>query len=157
MKLIIRPKRLKFLKLLAISTGFVVLGAFLIREGEPIGWATVLFFGVGIIVFSLMLLPGSAYLKLDRDGFTICSLYRSHSARWDEVERFEVGSFKGRKMVFFNFSNSHRGREFLRKLSSAIAGYEAALRPEIYGLSAEQFAALMNDWREHRGPSTACD
>jgi hypothetical protein len=56
-------------------------------------------------------------------------------------------------MVVFNFSNLHPRQRVLRKLSSAMSGYEAGL-PETYGLSAEELAATMNDWRERARRST---
>jgi hypothetical protein len=125
----------------------------MVREGDSTGWAAILFFGTGGIVFCLLLLPGSAYLKLDPAGFTICSLFRTHSIRWQEVDSFEVARIASRKMVVFNFSNLHRGPEFARKLASKISGYEGAL-PETYGLSAEELAAVMNRWRQAGAPST---
>jgi hypothetical protein len=47
----------------------------------------------------------------------------------------------------------HRGKEFARKLSSAIGGYKGAL-PETYGLSAEELAAMIDDWQQRGGAST---
>lgn len=149
MELTLRPKRSWFLWLLILSAGMAVGGTYVVRAGDPIeGWAAILFFGTGGVIFCLQLLPGSAYLKLDSSGFTICSLYRAHSARWDEVKSFEVASFWRRKVVVFNFSSAHRSQEIARKLSTSIGGYEAALSPEAYGLSAEEFAAMMNSWRQ---------
>ena len=111
-------------------------------------WVGILLFGSGVIVFSLLLLPGSAYLKLDSSGFTLCTLFRAHSTGWYDVDSFQVGRIAGRKMVVFNFSNLHPRQRVLRKLSSALSGYEAGL-PETYaGLSAEELAAMLNDWRE---------
>jgi hypothetical protein len=138
---------------MTLSAGFVAGSALMVREGDPVGWAGILFFGAGVIVFCLLLLPGSAYLKLDPAGFTVCSLFRAHSTRWYEVDSFEVGSIGRHKLVVFNFSNLHRGQEFARKLSSAIGGYEGA-PPETYGLSAQELAAMMNDWRQRGGAST---
>ena len=138
---------------MTLSAGFVAGGALMVREGDPTGWAAILFFGAGVIVFCLLLLPGSAYLILDPAGFTVCSLFRAHSTRWYEVNSFEVGSIGRHKLVVFNFSNLHRGQEFARKLSSAIGGYEGAL-PETYGLAAEELAAMMNDWRQRGDAST---
>ncbi len=152
MELVLRPNRLRYLLFMTLSAGFVTGGALMGREGNPIGWVSILFFGAGVIVFFLLLLPGSAYLKLDPAGFTVCSLFRAHSTRWYEVDSFEVGSIRKRKLVVFNFSNLHRGHEFARKLSSAIGGYEGGL-PDTYGLLAKELAALMNDWRQRGVPS----
>ena len=40
-------------------------GVLTVRRGDPISWVGILLFGSGVIVFGLLLLPGSAYLKLD--------------------------------------------------------------------------------------------
>ncbi len=120
------------------------------REG--LGWAEILFFGTGAIVFCLLLLPGSAYLKLDPAGFTFCSLFRPHFIPWSEVESFAVGDVGPRRLVVFNFSESHHGQKNLRKVAAAISGYEAAL-PDTYRLQAAELAALMNDWRQRCAPS----
>jgi hypothetical protein len=141
---------------MTVSASLVAGGALTVQEGHPIGWAgwaAIFFFGSGVIVFCLLLLPGSAYLKLDPAGFTVCSLFRVHSTRWYEVDSFEVGTIAGRKLVVFNFSNLHRGQDFARALASSISGHEGAL-PETYGLSAEELAAMMNDWRQRAGAST---
>jgi hypothetical protein len=153
MEFTLKPDRRRYLLLLIPSAGFVVSGVFMVRAADPIGWAVVLLFGAGVVVFCLTLLPGSAYLRLDPAGFTVCTLYRAHSTRWFEVESFNVARIGSRKMVVFNFSDLHPGQEFVRKLSSAVSGYEAAL-PETYGLSAEELAAIMNDWRGREGPLT---
>jgi hypothetical protein len=147
LELILRPIRRKSLLPLLSCAGLVV-GALTVRKSDPIiGWVGILLFGSGAIVIGLLLLPGSAYLKLDSAGFTVCTLFRAHSTSWYEVDSFQVARIGGRKFVVFNFSKLHRGQEFARKLSSAIAGYEGGL-PEIYGPSAEQLAAMMNDWRQ---------
>jgi hypothetical protein len=154
LELILRPNLRRSLLPLLSCAGLVV-GALTVRKSDPIiGWVGILLFGSGAIVIGLLLLPGSSYLKLDSDGFTVCSLYRAHSTSWYEVDSFQVARIVGRKFVVFNFSNLHRGQEFTRKLSSAIAGYDGGL-PEIYELSAEQLAAMMNDWRQREGLSSA--
>ena len=132
LELILRPNRRRYLLLLLSCAGLVV-GALTARKSDPImGWVGILLFGSGVIVFSLLLLPGSAYLKLDSAGFTFCTLFRAHSTGWYEVDSFQVARIAGRKMVVFNFSNLHPGQRVLRKLSSAVSGYEAGL-PETYG------------------------
>jgi hypothetical protein len=146
-ELTLRPNRRRYVLLLLSCIGFVV-GALTARKSDPIiGWFGILFFGSGVIIFGLLLLPGSAYLKLDSAGFTFCTLFRAHSTCWYQVDSFQVARIAGRKMVVFNFSNLHPGQRVLRKLSSTVSGYEAGL-PETYGLSAEELAAMLNDWRE---------
>src|ERR1700687_5686944 len=117
-ELTLRPNRRRYLLFMTFSAGF----ALTLRESDPIGWASILSFGSAVIVFGLLLLPGSAYLKLDPAGFTVCSLFRAHSTSWFEVNSFEVARIGGHKMVVFNFSSLHQGQDFARKLSSALGG-----------------------------------
>jgi hypothetical protein len=100
------------------------------------------------------MLPGSAYLRLDPAGFTVCSLFRTHATRWFEVEGFATARISGRRMVVYNYSRFHRGQPRLRRLASTISGYEAAL-PDTCGMKADSLAELMNQWRvEHAANSS---
>jgi hypothetical protein len=151
MEMTLRPNRLKYLLILIVCAGFVVGGTLNVAKNSLIGWSEILFFGSNAIVFGGLLLPGSAYLKLDPTGFTICSLFRAHTLGWHEVDAFRVGTDRGRKLVVFDFSKLHQGQEFVRKFASTISGYEAGL-PDTYGLSAEELAATMNEWRVRASP-----
>ena len=69
--LVLRPGRLKMFLLLLLSAGFVFAGVVMLSHEKGsvlIGWLTILFFGLGVIVFVVQLLPGSAYLRLDGEG-----------------------------------------------------------------------------------------
>lgn len=154
MELILRPRRFKYLLFALLSVGFAIGGALTVRDSKLLGWVEILFFGSGAIVFCLLLLPGSAYLRLDPAGFTSCSLFRPHFTPWCEVDSFAVGTVGIKRMVVFNFSELHHGQKYLRKVSSGLSGYEGAL-PDAYGLKAEELAALLNDWRQRYAPSAA--
>src|ERR1700735_5023160 len=78
-ELTLRPNRRRYLLNMTLAAGFVAAGALTIRKGDPRSWAAILFFGFGVIVFGLSLLPGRAYLKLDPTGFTVWRLFRAHS------------------------------------------------------------------------------
>jgi len=136
-----------YLVILIVCAGFVVSGALKVPKDSLKGWIEILVFGSNAIVFGVLLLPGSAYLKLDPTGFTICSLFQARTLGWHEVDAFRVDTDRGRKLVVFNFSKLHRGQEFARKVASRLSGYEAGL-PDNYGLSAEEPAATLNEWRE---------
>ena len=151
MEMTLRPSRLKYLVILIVCAGFVVSGTLNLSKSSLIGWAEIFFFGSNVIVFGVLLLPGSAYLKLDPTGFTIGSLFRTRKLGWHEVDAFRVGTDRRRKLVVFNFSKLHRGQQFARKFASTISGYEAGLT-DTYGLSAEELAATMNEWRERASP-----
>jgi hypothetical protein len=144
---ILRPKRLKTFGWLALSAGFTAGGAWMILSGEPIGWFPALFFGLCAVVFGVILLPNSAYLRVSQDGFTVCSLFRAQSYRWSDVGPFTVGRIGPNRMVVFNFSDQYRAAPRARKLASALTGYEGAL-PDSYGMSLEDLASLLNEYRQ---------
>jgi hypothetical protein len=104
--LVLYPSRKKLILMLLGSTVFVAGGIWMVTSGAGMGWLVTVFFGLCMIVFVVMLLPGAGSLALDRDGFEITSLYRRHRSRWQDVAGFEVTSLPvvtpGRKMVVYN-------------------------------------------------------
>jgi hypothetical protein len=142
--LTLRPRRLKMALYGALSAGFTIGGALMIRDGAGEGWFVAGFFGLATLVFLALLMPGSASLLLTRDGFRVRSLWRSHFTPWSAVAAFGVVRISHRSMVSYNFTDvaAHRGARFSR----ALTGAEGAL-PDSYGMSAEDLAALMTAWR----------
>jgi hypothetical protein len=142
-ELTLKPSRSRYVWLLIGCLLFVAEGVYLVRHPPNqaslarmsflMCWAGILFFGAGVVVFSVQLIPGSAYLKLDPAGFTICSLFKLHSYRWDEVDSFEVAG--SRKSILCNFSRLHRSRRYFKLLDT-------------YGMSAEKLAKTLNEWRQ---------
>jgi hypothetical protein len=144
---------LRYIWLLIGSLVFVAEGVFLVTRGSWFGWAGILFFGLGMVVAGVSLLPGSAYLRLDAAGFTMCALFKPHSYRWYEVDSFKVGRLGTRKSVVFDYSRLHRGKESLRKFNSRTFGFQGSL-PDTYGMSAEKLAATLNEWRQRYAQSS---
>ncbi len=151
-ELVLRPKRLRYLLYLALGMAFTVIGGFMIAERLWHGWLVAVCFGSASLVFSSLLLPGAAFLRLGEEGFTMCSLYRRHSFKWTEVSPFVPGHVGGQAMVLFDLLDPSR-RPHLRALSRGLFGAEAGL-PDTYGMSAPALADLMNDWRERRASET---
>lgn len=146
MKLTPRPSR--FVILLLISGAFVAMGVFLLAQGKPLlGWLNIVFFGLGVVVAIVSLLPGSNHLLLTDEGFEVCSLYRRWSVRWRDVQAFFPAFVSRREMVCWNYAADYTGQRTGRALSTNLAGVEAAL-PDTYGLSAAALADLLNQWRE---------
>jgi len=141
----LRTKPAKTLLYLFISLLFVVIGV-LIFNGTLIDWLGIGFFGLGCIVFVLQLLPNASYLRLTPEGFTICSLFRSHSYSWTEIDNFAFGYVSKMKTVVFNHSSPYKKQIALRKTNKKLFGFEACL-PDTYGMSAEELADLMNTWK----------
>jgi hypothetical protein len=141
----LKPSRLRYVVLMLVSIVFVAVGALEISDGSSVmGWITIGFFGAGVVVFAVTLIPGSAYLRLQPTGFTVCTFFKPRFISWCEVDSFEVGRIGRRKGVSFNFTELRKGHKALRGTSRIVTGYEGRI-PDTYRLSAEELADLMNE------------
>lgn len=144
--LLLKPARGQHLLLLAVCSAFVAIGVMMIGEGDVTGWFVAGFFGLGVVIFSVNLIPGASHLLLAPEGFRYRSLFRAGSERWCNVERFGVFDAGARTMVGWDhvagYGKHRRGRRFARGL----AGLQAGL-PDTYGRSATELAELLDDWR----------
>ncbi len=131
--ILLRPKRPQFLLLAAICLAFVLIGVWMIARGEWAGWFCCGFFGLGIPVALISMLPNASSLELNSEGFTVRSLFRAGKTRWEDVSDFGVGRIGPNAMVMFNFVDSYKRAVPIRWVNSALTGYEAAL-PDCYGL-----------------------
>ena len=133
--------------MLVISSSFVVLGVLLTDKDELlIGWLCAVFFGLGVLMALISLLPGSSYLDLTPDGMEIRSLYRKWFVRWSDVQEFFPTFVQHRPMTSWNYTKSFAGQRFGRKIASGLIGAEAIL-PDTYGMSAKDLSNLLNNWR----------
>lgn len=149
---VLRPRRLKTLALFVVSAAFVIGGAVLVREGNGWGWIATCFFGLCALVFAVQLLPGSAYLRIGPEGFTICYLFRAQTIPWRVVNSFEVGHIAGNRapmtkgVVFDYDAPDYEEYEMLRQLASSTASHEGALS-DTYGMDPQELADLLNNYR----------
>jgi hypothetical protein len=145
--MLLRPSPWKWIGIGLICLVFVVIGFFMARGNEPFwGWANMIFFGLGLLVSIAARLPNASYLKLDSEGFTMCSLYRKHTFRWRDVRDFTVGYVSVNKMVLFDFEPSYKQSAILRSINVDLSGAEAGL-PDNYGMKYEELAELMNRYK----------
>ena len=155
MELTLRPRPVRYILFAILAAAMIAVGMYFFHEGRVmdrilmkiVGVVIVIFFGAAFFMFSSVLIPRGAYLKLDDAGFTICSVFTPRALRWNEVYPFEVSKqSKGRKLVVFNYTSAYRGPRRARRPPVKSEGYDAFL-PDSYGRSAEELAALMNEWR----------
>lgn len=147
----LRPSRWKLVGLSALSILLVAAGVLCLKDDwVVVGWFNIVFFGVCILVFAVMMLPGAGYLRLERDGFEICSLFRTSYASWSCVQSFQVARIGVNQMVVFNLVEGIEGLEKTRAVNRAVSGWEGGL-PDTYGMSAQALADLMNNYREKAG------
>jgi hypothetical protein len=143
---VLRPSRAKWLALLAICVTFTVIGVLALREGAREGWYIAGFFGPCALVAFVVLLPGSAYLKVRRDGFVFGTLFRRWHLPWTAVGPFSVALVAGRELVVFDIIDPTQTPR-LAGLATMIAGANAGL-PDTYGLKAGELAAVLNAARD---------
>ncbi len=110
-----------------------------------LAYVGIVFLGLGAIVFTMQLLPNSSYLRLTREGFTMCSLFRCHMIQWRHVSRFGVGRIYYVKNVV-GWDSTHEISK-LGRATKALYGFVSAL-PDTYGLRAEELADLMKRFRD---------
>jgi len=142
------PRRSAAVWLLLVCSVFVALGIWMGLRGDWRGFLCAGFFGLGLPVGAVQLIPGSSYLELDTAGFTFCTLFRRTTVAWADVAGFYVvtlrqSGLKVRELVGFNFAASYDKARLGRKIASLIGQCEGAL-PDTYGQPAGELAALMN-------------
>ena len=159
---ILRPRKAKWTLVLLISAAFVAIGVLVLRDPKASAdrtWAYlgVSFFALCATVALLQFLPGSSFLLLTPEGFTVRVMWRTTSYRWADIDRFGVAGFEtthgplrqDHRLVGFDFVASYpRGRssQALMTLNRRLTGFEAAL-PDNYGRSHTDLAAYLNTLR----------
>jgi hypothetical protein len=110
-------------------------------------WLGVGFFGFGVIVSAVMLLPGPAYLRVTPVGFTVRSLLSSCSCRWNDIDRFHVAGLGRIRFVAVDFAPDFDRHRISRKVLAALFEHEGAL-PDTYGMKCEELAEFLNQYKE---------
>jgi hypothetical protein len=143
--------RIKALGVLLGCVAFVAIGVLILRygdgEAEEIfgAWLAIVFFGLCAVVAAVMLLPGAGSLTLAADGFTMCSLFRKAHTPWRQASDFTVARSRDRRMTFVGYEDA-RASGAAAETSRSLIGRNAAL-PDTYGLSHEELARLLTQWR----------
>ena len=139
------------------SASFVAIGAvLLVQDGSNAkAWFCVLFFALCAVVFATNLLPGSASLTLDTDGFRVKQFYFVRTSRWKNVTNIDAGYAPPARAKFVQYNDTQWSGWRLARWETAKMGYNAML-PDTYGMAADDLAALMVQWRERAlGPASA--
>lgn len=148
--LVLSPLLVRRLGLLAVCGAFTVIGIAMIRDGHPAGPWGVGVFGTGLGIALLQCLPAASSLRLDAEGMTIRTLYRSRTRRWSEIEVFGIGWIGPSRRVMYNLVQEPGARP---TASRRMVGMDEVL-PESYGLSPDALCDLLHDWKlgDHRSP-----
>ncbi len=145
---VLRPKKSSAIWLLFGCGFFVAIGIWMAQEEGWIGYLCAGFFGLGIMVAIVKLIPGSTYLRIAEDGLTFATLFRVKTIPWNVIEQFFVVTMQQtgvtvHKLVGFNYVPDYDRAQALRRINFAMTQCEGAL-PDTYGKKAEELADLLN-------------
>ena len=146
---VLRASKRKQIKALFVCFAFVGIGVWEVssRAAGAFGWLCTLFFGLGVAVFTVQLMPGASYLRVRRGGFMYCSLFRkSPVIPWRDVSIFRVASVppSGIRLVVFDWHTA--SHPAVRRVNQHLTGATDGL-PDSYGLSPQELADLLNTYR----------
>jgi len=133
------------------AIAFVVIGYFMRLEKPFIGWACMIFFGLGIPVGLIMLFsPNSTYLRLDQEGFEMGSFVKKSRTKWTDVAGFELASIRGAKMIAIIYAPHYEGQKIGRAVAENLSGMEGAIGNS-YDASLAEVLKSLNEWRARYG------
>ncbi len=143
---IFKQNLLKNMLLFLGCSAFVVIGIFLIDKDPLIGWGSIIFFGLGVVVSLIQFHPNASYLKLNEEGFEVKGLFRSNFTKWSHVKDFRQGQIKSNKMIFFNYTEEHKKWKQGKKLAKLISGNEGAIQSS-YNIKTHELLDLMKAYK----------
>lgn len=147
------------------AMSFVLLGWWMAHDpsvpvlGRACGWLSMVFFGVGAPIALTKLFPGTSWLRISQEGFTVCAgcLRKPDVYKWEDIESFcvvEWGTGTGRlsrtRVIGMNFSAAYlervgisRSIRLARKMSNVDRGL-----PDNYGWDHFVLAEYLTRLRE---------
>lgn len=146
------PRKRSAIGLIVICALLVAVALRFAQERDGRGYICAVFFAIGVVVGMVQLIPGSAYLKIAAEGLTICSLFSKTLISWHDIAEFRVVMIKKfglniYKMVAVLFVDAHDRQGTVGRLATRTVGCEGGV-PDYYGMTAEEFAKLLNDFLE---------
>ena len=129
------------------SAAFVAIGLLILPRQPFAAWVLIVFFGVGVFIAFVALLPGTTYLRLTPEGYEMRAAFRTLKQSWQHIERFQTYRLplSWNRNVGIIYDPSYKSRARTRRLNRSLAGVDGALSDN-YGLAANELANLMNEW-----------
>lgn len=132
------PGKTKNIFLMLISLGFVILGISLLDKNIWIAVLNIIFFGLCFIVYVINFIPNATYLKLNETGIEMKTLFKTTFIPWRAIKSFDTRNIIVMKTVTFELDEN----VIDAKVKSKTGAF-----PDTYGMSAKNFAALMNEYK----------
>jgi hypothetical protein len=146
----LKASRLKWGAILLGCAVFLCLVDFLRGNlGEIEFWICAVVFGAGVVVAVVpFVAPHYLSLVLDRDGFEWSRPFRSgNRIRWRDATNFQSWQPSASRVKTVVFDDAAHNGTTRGSLNKSIAGRNSGM-PDTYGLSADDLAYLLNQWRE---------
>lgn len=124
---IFRRNKFKDLIYFFIAAIFVVAGYFMLEENPLIGWLSISFFGMGVMIFLIQLVTNFAYLKIDEEGFEERVLFRTKRFKWSNVKGFRKTSFYGNQRIVFDYTDAYHQRNRRSKFYYFLFGKQGSI------------------------------
>jgi len=110
----LKSKKSKYIKSLFSALIFVMFGLKLIMQtGSIAGWLITVIFGFAAIASLIPLLPNQSYLKIDKNGFMVRSMFQNIKILWNEVESFDTAKKNFRDTVIYSFKERKNFIQFI--------------------------------------------
>jgi hypothetical protein len=148
---VLKASRFKWAVLFVAGAVFALGGVlvFFAAPGGRVGGIVVFaFFGLCAVVAAIQLVFRST-LTLTTDGFTLTALRRRRTRSWKDIDSFvpvHTSALSG--VVGIRLAASAEQPSGVRKAARTIWSYDGGALPDTYGMTVNELAALMNEWRD---------
>ncbi|HEV7693812.1 MAG TPA: hypothetical protein VGO52_23460 [Hyphomonadaceae bacterium] len=143
--LTLRPSPLKWFALFLGSLAFT---SFILQTGKTglMAWGGLLLFGGGIPLSLVAMFGIGTDLRLDREGFTVRTIFRAFHYEWANCSAFEIERTGRIDSVIFSVRTDEQKRASPPAKFFLHGPFHTL--PDTYGRSPEKLAALMNAFRD---------
>src|ERR1700755_2406343 len=141
------PSLNKWVMAMLSSAALAAVGMLMILTNNAFGWFLVACFGPGTLAAVVAMSSGASALELDRQGFEVTRMYRRTSFDWHSTYSFDVAKLPRSEEKLVVFDDANERDTLTARMNVGALGHNAAL-PDTYGMSAEELAHLMAQWRE---------
>ena len=142
-----RPDQRQQFRLICGSAGLACLGWLMYRNEWPGGGAILLLFSACAVVGVLQYSTHCSSLRLSTDGLEVISLFRRRKYRWSDVREFRTQKLGPLECVVIRLGDVTPLVASPAYSAVPWHGVEEAI-PDTYGMTAEELARRLNDWRE---------
>jgi len=146
---LLRPGRRRWILVGFICAAFVAVAIWLqVLDGVNGGLLFVgLFFGAGLLVAALQLVPGVSWLRIMTEGLVVRHLGRVRTYSWQGTDNFRVFAVRTQSFVGWDTCDDAPPGVQGSKLSRLLSGVDDSL-PDTYGEDADEFAQRLQRYRD---------